>query len=155
MLTTVAGNLIAVYRAAIACITAVIVHGIGIEDFTPFAWLINAEAIIMTRHRRKVTGNDNFVTLFIATHKDQHRAFFVIHHQPFKAVRVKIQFMHCFMVAVGVVQIAHQTLDTVVPVIAAFQQMPVEAGIMVPLTALGKFVPHEQQFLPGNAHIQP
>ena len=101
----------------------------------------------MTRHRSKVTGNDDFVTLFIATHKDQHRAFFVIHHQPFKAVRVKIQFMHCFMVAVGEVQIAHQTLDTVVPVIAAFQQMPVEAGVMVPLAALGKFVPHEQQFL--------
>lgn len=52
--------------------------------------------------------------------------------------------MHCFMVAVGVVQIAHQTLDTVVPVIAAFQQMPVEAGVMVPLAATGKFVPHEQ-----------
>lgn len=155
MLTTVAGNLIAVYRAAIACITAVIVHGIGIEDFTPFARLVYAEAIIMTRYRRKVTGNDDFVTLFIATHKDQHRAFFVIHHQPFKAVRVKIQFMHCFMVAVGEVQIAHQTLDTVVPVIAAFQQMPVEAGVMVPLAALANSLPMNSSFLPGNAHIQP
>ncbi|SQD00917.1 Uncharacterised protein [Escherichia coli] len=144
MLTTVAGNLIAVYRAAIACITAVIVHGIGIEDFTPFARLVYAEAIIMTRYRRKVTGNDDFVTLFIATHKistERSLSSTTSHSKPYGS---KSSSCIAFMVAVGEVQIAHQTLDTVVPVIAAFQQMPVEAGVMVPLAALGKFVTHEQ-----------
>ena len=47
---------------------------------------------------------------------------------------------------VGVVQIAHQTLYAVVPVIATFQQVPVEAGVMVPFTSLRKLVAHKQQF---------
>ncbi len=36
------------------------------------------------------------------------------------------------------------------PVIAAFQQMPVEAAIVIPLPPLSKFVAHKQQFFTGE-----
>ncbi|MNR42193.1 hypothetical protein D3C85_1606780 [compost metagenome] len=48
--------------------------------------------------------------------------------------------------AIGQVEIAYQTLHAVVPVVAAFQQMPVEAGVVIPLPSLSKFIAHKQQF---------
>ncbi|MNN73622.1 hypothetical protein D3C81_1897550 [compost metagenome] len=48
---------------------------------------------------------------------------------------------------ISVVQVAHQTLYAVMPVIPPLQQMPVEAGVVVPFTALGKLVTHKQQLL--------
>lgn len=155
MLATVAGDFIAVYRAAVAGITAVVMHRVSIEDFSPFARLIDTKAIATAGYRRKVAGNDNFITGFITTNKNQHRAFVVIDHQPFKTIAVKVEFMQRFVMTVSVVQVAHQTLYAVVPVIAPFQQMPVEAGVVVPFTAPGKLVTHKQQLLTGKAHIQP
>ena len=52
------------------------------------------------------------------------------------------------MMTVGMVQVAHQPLDAVVPVVAALQQMPVEANVMVPLAALSELIAHKQQLFP-------
>ena len=71
----------------------------------------------------------------------------VVHHQPLKAVRIEVELVQRFVVAVGQVQVAHQTLHPVVPVVAAFQQVPVEAGVVVPLASLGELIAHKQQFL--------
>lgn len=109
----------------------------------------------MAGHRRKVTDHDDFIADLVTTHESQHRTFIVIYHQPLKAIGVKVELVQRFVMTVGVVQIAHQTLYAVVPVIATFQQVPVEAGVMVPFTSLRKLVAHKQQFLPGKAHIQP
>ena len=70
----------------------------------------------------------------------------VVHYQPLEAVGVEIQLVEGFVMAIGQVQVTHQTLHAVVPVIAAFQQMPVETGVVVPLAPLGKFIAHKQQF---------
>ena len=102
----------------------------------------------MTRHRREVAGNDYLVPGFIATDKDKYRPFVIIDNQPLKAVRVKIQFVQRLMMTIGMVQIAHQTLHPVMPVVVPFQQMPVEAGVVVPLPSLGEFIAHKQQFFP-------
>ncbi len=59
MLTTMAGDFIAVHRAAVAGIATVVMHRVGIEDLTPFAWLIDTEAIAVAGHRRKVTDHDD------------------------------------------------------------------------------------------------
>ncbi len=72
----------------------------------------------------------------------------VVDHQPFEAVGVKIQLVQRFMMPVGMVQVAHQPLDAVVPVVAALQQMPVEANVMVPLAALSELIAHKQQLFP-------
>ena len=72
----------------------------------------------------------------------------VVDHQPFEAVGVKIQLVQRFMMTVGMVQVAHQPLDAVVPVVAALQQVPVEAGVMVPLAALSELIAHKQQLFP-------
>ena len=69
----------------------------------------------------------------------------VVHHQPLKAVRVEVQLVQRFVVAIGQVQVTDQTLYAVVPVVRAFQQMPVKAGIVVPFAPLRKFVAHKQQ----------
>ena len=50
------------------------------------------------------------------------------------------------MVTVGMVQVTHQSLDAMVPVVAALQQMPVEAAVVVPLAALSELIAHKQQF---------
>lgn len=155
MLTTMTGDFITVHRTAVASIAAVVMHRIGIEDFTPFARLVNTEAIAMAGHRRKVTDHDDFIANLVTTHESQHRTFVVIHHQPLKAIGVKVELVQCFVMTIGEVQIAHQTLYAVMPVITAFQQVPVEAGVMVPFTSLRKLVAHKQQFLTGKAHIQP
>ncbi len=49
-----AGDFIAVHRTAVAGIATVVMHRVGIEDLTPFAWLIDTEAIAVAGHRRKV-----------------------------------------------------------------------------------------------------
>ena len=59
------------------------------------------------------------------------------------------------MMTVGMVQVAHQPLDAVVPVVAALQQMPVEANVMVPLAALSELIAHKQQLFPRKANSQP
>lgn len=146
---------IALDQSAVTGVTAVVMHGIGVEDFAPFTGLINAKAVMMTWNRRKVAGNDNLVARFIPAHKDKYRALMVVHHQPLKTVRIEVKLVQCFMVAVGQVQIADQPLHAVVPVVSALQQMPVEAGIVVPLAPPGELVAHKQQFLPGKANIQP
>ncbi len=151
----VAFNGIALHQTTVTGIAAVVVRGIGIQDFTPLAGLVNPEAIMMARYRGKVAGDDNFVAGFIPSHKDKHRALMVIHHQPLETVRVKIKLMQGFVVTVGQVQVPHQTLYAVVPVVAPFQQMPVEAGVVVPLAPWANSLPINSSFLPGKANIQP
>lgn len=155
MLPTVAGDRLACHAAAVAGVAPVVVHRVGVQLFTPAPRLVNPEAIAVTRYWREVARHDYLVPGFIATDKDKHRPFVVIHNKPFKAVGVKIQFVQCLMVAIGMVQIAHQTLHPVMPVVAPFQQMPVEAGVVVPLPPLGKLVAHKQQLFTGKANSQP
>ena len=143
MLTTMTGDFITVHRTAVASIAAVVMHRIGIEDLTPFPRLIDTEAIAVAGHRRKVADHDDFIADLVTTHESQHRTFVVIYHQPLKAIGVKVELVQRFVMTVGVVQIAHQTLYAVVPVIATFQQVPVEAGVMVPFTSLRKLVAHK------------
>ncbi len=101
-------DLIAVHHAAIArCLLPVIMHRISIENFTPASRLVDAKAVVVARNGRKVAGDDDLVTGFITAYKNQYRAFIVIDHQPLKAVSIEIQLMQRFMVAIGVVEIAH------------------------------------------------
>ena len=67
-----AGNLIGMDRPAVPGIAAVVVHRVSIENFAPFTRLIDAKAVIVTRHRREVAGDDNFVPDLIATDKNQY-----------------------------------------------------------------------------------
>ena len=64
---------IALHQTAVTGIAAVVMHGIGVEDFAPLTGLINAKAVMMTGYRRKVAGDDNLVARFIPAHKDKHR----------------------------------------------------------------------------------
>lgn len=155
MLTPVAGDGFAFHDAAVTGVATVVVHRVGIQFFTPAPRLVNPETIAVARHRREVAGNDNLIAGFITAHKDKDRTFVIIHHQPFKAVGVKIQLVQRFMVAIGMVQIAYQALDAVMPVIAAFQQMPVQAAIVVPLPPWANSLPINSSFFPGKANIQP
>lgn len=115
------GDFIAMHRAAVTGIATVVMHRIGIEDFTPFARLIDTEAIAVARYWRKIADNDNFVAGLVTTNKNQHRTFFIVNHQPFKTIAVKVEFMQRLVMAISMVQVTHQTLHPVVPVIAAFQ----------------------------------
>ena len=54
--------------------------------------------------------------------------------------------MQRFVMTIGQVEVTHQALHAVVPVVTALKQVPVEAGIVIPLTPLSEFVAHEQQF---------
>ena len=145
MFTTVAGDRVALNDAAVAGVAAVVMHGVGVELFTPAAGLVDAKTILMTRDRGEVAGDDNFVARPVATNKDKYRTLMVVHHQPFEAVGIEIQLVQRFMVTIGMVEVAHQPLDAVVPVIATFQQMPVEACVVVPFAPLSKLIAHEQQ----------
>ena len=148
-------NGVALHQATVTRVAAVVVHGVGIENFAPFARLVNAEAVVFARHRREVAGDDDLVTRLVAAYKDKHRALVVVHHQPLKAVRIEVQLVQRFVVAIGQVQVTDQTLYAVVPVVRTFQQMPVKAGIVVPFAALSELVTHKQQLLPGKANSQP
>lgn len=155
MLTTVTGDGLALNHAAISGVTTVIMHRVGIQLLAPASRLVDAETVVVPRHRREVAGDDDFITGFIAAHEDKYRTLMIVDHQPFEAVGIEIKFMQRFMVAVGMVQVAHQPLDAVVPVVATLQQMPVETGVVVPLAAPGELLPINSSFLPGKANSQP
>lgn len=127
-----AGDSLACHNSAVTGIAAVVVHRVGIQLFAPATRLVNPEAIAVTRYRREVAGNDDLIPRLIATDEDKHRALVIVHNQPFEAVAVKIKLVQRLVTTIGMVQVANQTLDAVVPVVAAFQQMPVEAGVVVP-----------------------
>ena len=56
------------------------------------------------------------------------------------------------MVAVGVVEVAHEVLHAFVPTAAVFffQQEPIERLVVIPLAALREFAAHKQQFFAGE-----
>lgn len=70
----------------------------------------------------------------------------VVDYQLFEVVGVKIQFVQCFMMLVGMVQVVYQLLDVVVLVVVVFQQMLVEVNVMVLFVVLSEFIVYKQQF---------
>ncbi len=65
----VAGNLIAMDHAAVTGVAAMVMGRVGVQHFAPAAGLVDAEAVIVTRHRRKVAGDNHFVAGFIGSPK--------------------------------------------------------------------------------------
>ncbi len=104
-------------------VTAVIVRRIGIEDFTPFARLVYAEAIIMTRRQPKLA---TMISLPSLSRRTKISPELDLSCRPAirKPVRVKIQFMHCFMVAVVRFESHTRRSNTVV----RYRRLPTDAS---------------------------
>lgn len=82
--------------------------------------MLNTDAIMLARYRREVADNQNFVACFIAANEGKHRILMIVDDAPVEAARITIPAMQRRIVSIAMVEIAHQPLYAVVPVVFTF-----------------------------------
>src|SRR5471030_3351323 len=146
MFTLMLADIFTVDCAGVADVAAVVEMRIGVKNFAIHPRSADANAVVGARNRREITDDNHLTGVFIAAGKGKNRVGVIVDHQPFKTARIEIQLIQRRVVAIRMVEIAYQMLNTGVPAIRIVKQMPVKAGVEIPLAPLRKLAAHKQKF---------
>ena len=129
----------------VAVAAAPVVPGIAIEHFVPHPCAGGSHLIVQTWDRREVANHQQrrLGRLPLAM-KAHDTALGIVAIDPGKAARLAITLGEGGKLAVPGVQICDPFLDA--SMWSVFEQMPVQARLMIPLSALTKFCTHEEEF---------
>ena len=138
----VRGDCVGVKASCISHVTAPIDCGIAVEEFTIVTFVWHANSIVLVRNRGEVTHAYNLIILVLGfSKKGDHGVGCIGKVDPLETVPVVIEFVQRRLLAVEMVEVAYQALESPVPLEIA--EVPFQAGIVVPLTPLSEFSPHE------------
>lgn len=134
----------------IAHVRALIIHRISIQNFFISACNIYPNTVIMARHRVKL------LTTIIRSPFELRRSKA---NTEFAASSTTSQSKPCGELSssravdflINLIEVFNQLQYAFVPASANIfiKQEPVQTFFVIPLTTLGKFIPHKEQFLPG------
>src|SRR5215471_5670014 len=141
------------HLALIAIATPLIVSGIAVEHLTPHAAVWRPNLVVETRYRREVADHQDAVAGRPAlAQKAYDTAFDVITIYPGEGLRVAVTLIERWCLSVEMVQVRHPPLQA--SVWRKRQQMPVQAGIVMPLAPLAELPTHEEElFADLSIHI--
>src|SRR5262249_35572696 len=126
---------------------------IAIQDFPPMPSLGHTNAIIVSRYGSQITRyQQRTVCLFAFAKEADHALLGVVTIHPFKALGLEVELVQGWFSPIQRVEVTNPPLQPLME--WRGQQMPVQAGVMVPLLPLTEFSAHEQQLLAGpSVHV--
>lgn len=124
---------------------------VGIDQLCILARGGHAEFIVRAQHGRKVAHRDDLAAFFIPPQEYHDVLGRIVRDDPLEALPGEVLFPQRRGFLIQMIQPAHIFLHLCVTVVA--QQHPVQLLVLIPFDELGKFLSHEQQFLPGCAII--
>ena len=134
-------------NAHVALTRAAIQRCIAVEDLVPAAATRHADLIVVTRHRSEVQDDDDDIirSRLRFPHDADDAVFRVAAIDPVEAFRRHVQLVQRWRVAIRAIQILDPALQRRMR--GEVEQVPVQTGLVAPLTVLPELAAHEQQFL--------
>src|SRR5580700_6765350 len=119
---------------------------VGVENLAIESRTRHADAVTATYHRRKITdAYDAAASTRRYAHESNQVAVGVVGLEPSKARGVGVSLPQRRFVAVDAIEIAHEHLQFAM--VGIFEQVPVDARIVIPFVPLPEFLPHENHLL--------
>src|ERR1700678_622664 len=131
----------------VALIAAAVETRVAVENFAiePGRW--NAHAIAGAHDRRKVTHANQLAAAGGRNpHEGDHVLVRIVGVDPLESRGLMIGFPQRGLGAVDAIEVADQILYAAM--VGLVEQIPIEAGVMIPFAPLAKFATHEKDFLP-------
>ena len=141
------GTAIGAAPAQVAEPAAAVRRGVGVEHLAPEARARHAHAVVVARDGREVARHQQHVPLVArpCAGSVSDRVVGVVGVDPLEARRVEVELVQRRLAAEQAVEVAGPALHA--PVRRVLEQVPVQAGVVVPLLALGELAAHEEQLL--------
>src|SRR5262245_2724604 len=141
------------HLALIPVATPLVVPGIAIEYLTPHATVRCPNLVVETRHRREVADHQDALAGRPALAQKAHdTAFDVVTVDPGEAQWVAVALIKCWHLLVEMIQVRYPPLQA--GVWRKLEQVPVQAGIVMPLAPLAELPTHKEKLFAGlGIHI--
>src|SRR5271156_6334310 len=132
--------------AHVAGVGAAVRGRVGVENLAIEAGAGYADAKAAAQHGREIADADEAaIGARRRAHERDHVAVGVVGFEPSKARGIGVGFPQRGLVAVDAIEIAHEDLQ--LAMVWIFEQVPVEARVVIPFTPLADFLAHENQLL--------
>ncbi len=142
----VPGNLVGHHTRSVAHVAAAVIHRVAVEDFFVPTGLRYAQPVTLADDRREVATDQDEISRILGPPQEAQRTILiVVAIDPLEARRIEVDLMQGRFAAVDLVHVGHEALQSAVRF--PLQQVPLQAGVVVPLVPLANFAPHEQQLL--------
>src|SRR5207245_11413562 len=125
-----------------------------VQNFFPKTVYRHTHAIVLTNDRCEIADEVELLIGSLSSAKEADDAplrLIAIH--PFKTGRIGITLMQRRIAAVQSIEIAQPMPQSSMK--RSFQQVPLQAGIVIPLGPLAELIPHEQELPAGVAEHEP
>jgi len=131
-----------VKASRISHIASPVSRGIAVQEFAIIAFGRHADSIVVARNGGEVTQAYDLIILVLgSSKKDDHGMGRIAKVNVLEPGPVVIELVQCRFVAVEPVEVPHETLKSHVP--CEIEEMPLQAGIVVPLMPLPELSAHE------------
>src|SRR5438552_4070020 len=145
---TMAGNRAGFQAAQVALLAAAVLSSVTVQRLFPEAATRDPHLIVVAEHRREVADDQNTsVRRAPCAEKAEDTVLGVVAIDPVKPSRGTVLFVEGRLTAVELVQILYPALQAGMG--SMRKQVPLQAGIVVPLSLLAKLPSHKEQLLPG------
>src|SRR5581483_9681657 len=120
--------------------------GVAVQELAPKTRPRDAQTVVLPRHRCEVAHHDNFF-FTVAAQKADHRLFPIAAIDPTETLALVVASEQRGLGAVQAIEIADQAPQARMPRIV--EQVPIEAGVVIPFPPLAELPAHEQELLAG------